>query len=80
MRTGFSSQKVGWFAIDIWLQLMKKLVLSHFRRQHICSLSDGTIEDTDQYCIATVEALGSLPSVALSSPITVKLHVYMLVP
>ena len=59
---------------------MKTADLSHCRLQHVGIISGRYHEGYRPMLYAAIEALGSLPSVALSSPIAMALYPGMLLP
>jgi hypothetical protein len=66
--------------VSLWAKAVNNMDLSHCGQQHICTISGRYHERYRPMLYAAIEALGSLPSVALSSPIAMTLYLYMLLP
>ncbi len=80
LKKRFNSKKVGYFKVSLPAKTMNKTDLSHCGQQHICVISGRHHKGYRPHADAAIEALGSLPSVALSSPISMTLYLYMLLP
>ena len=77
---GSTPKKLVNSKVGLWAKAVKKTDLPHCGQQHICAISGRYHERYRPLLYAAIEALGSLPSVALSSPIAMTLYLYMLLP